>query len=162
MAMDYYGQVRVARDEGEKPEKVRNMLREERKRKRHGLSKNPRWSWRPNKRYRFSGYKWLNEVNNAIRVSTDQPGLQAFKLADNILDRGPPETWPRLTIAADRGVDGVTALGFCRRHLKLNVDYTPDPSHDVTNDIDLALERADLKNMVTLGIVERNTPHGPW
>ena len=126
----------MARDEGEKPEEVRNMLREERKRKRHWLSKNPRLSWRPKKRYRFSGYKWLNEVNSAIPVSTDQPGLEAFKLADNILDRGPPETWPRLTIAADRGADGVTALGFCRRHLKLNVDYTPDPSHDVTNGID--------------------------
>ncbi len=140
MAMDYYGQVRMARDEGESPEKVQQLLREERKRKRAWLSKNPRLSWRPNKRFRASGYKWLCEVNNAIRVSTDQPGLEAFQLADKTRDRGDPKTWPRLSIAGDRGSDGVTALSFLRRHLKLNVDFTPDPSHDVTNDIDLALE----------------------
>ena len=42
----------------------------------------------------------------------------------------------------------------------MNVDYTPDPSHDGTNDTDLALERADQRNLVTLGVAERNVPHG--
>ena len=49
-------------------------------------------------------------------------------------------TWPLLTVAADRGTDGLCAMAYLRRAL----DELPDPSHDVTNNVTLAIQRAGL------------------
>ena len=53
-------------------------------------------------------------------------------------------TWPLLTVAADRGTDGLCAMAYLRRALNINLDELPDPSHDVTNDVTLAIQRAGL------------------
>ena len=53
-------------------------------------------------------------------------------------------TWPLLSVAADRGTDGLCAMSYLRRALRMNLDELPDPSHDVTNDVTLAIQRAGL------------------
>ena len=75
-----------------------------------------------------------------------------------------PVQWPLLQIATDRGSDGVSALQYAQRKegLFLNIDTVYDQSHDVTNDIDNAIAKADLKPHSTVAVGTWDVPHGPW
>lgn len=73
-----------------------------------------------------------------------------------------PEQWPRMSVAPDQGGDGVCALNFATRRLRMNIDITFDPSHGLNNDIWLAFGDTGLKAEMLLWLVCFNTAHGPW
>ena len=123
---------------------------------REWLARNPQCAWQPIKRVRVGAYKFLLELDNAIRVATGLPGLGAFIIELVVLEVGRhPERWPRLTVAADRGSDGTAATAYLKRQLKHNLETVSDESHDLNNDIETALKRSGLGDHNTLSLVEK-------
>ena len=62
-------------------------------------------------------------------------GLKSYQQLKLVSERGPAKTWPKLSMAADEGSDVRCLVNACVRKFKLNMDYTPDGSHCVTNDV---------------------------
>lgn len=68
-------------------------------------------AWRPKLIFRASAAKYLRLVDNQIRVSSCFVGLEHYRYSEE--ERWEKErwrSWPSLTIAADQGADGVSAL----------------------------------------------------
>ena len=89
-------------------------------------------------------------------------GLEHFQTPEDPQQRPPPLQWPLLQIASDRGLDGMAALGYIKKVLNINCCDVPDPSHDVSNDVCLAIQRACLWPHEILMQATWDTPHGPW
>jgi len=89
-------------------------------------------------------------------------GLSHFIVPEDRDRQLPPELWPRLSVAPDQGGDGVCALNFATRRLRMNIDITFDPSHGLNNDIWLAFSDVGLRAEMLLWLVCFNVAHGPW
>lgn len=69
------------------------------------------------------------------------------------------EKWALLTKAADQGPDVVCSMMFLQRALYLNIEYIPDPSHGVWNDVKLAIAQVNMRWHLWLMISVLNTSH---
>ena len=52
--------------------------------------------------------------------------------------------WPLLSVAMDRGSDGLVACACLQRAKLGNVEALPDPACGVSNDVTLGLQRAEV------------------
>lgn len=71
-------------------------------------------------------------------------------------------TWPKLSIAADQGSDILSGIFALQRHYKINLDYTPDVSHGVQNDLWAAGRECGLAQFMYMVLLLVNVPMGPW
>lgn len=88
--------------------------------------------------------------------------VEALPAAADEQLRGEPFSWPTISIAADRAAGGRAAVAFMQRVLHLSCDMMGDPSHDISDDMDSGLRRADLWSFKTLLLACYNVQHGPW
>lgn len=89
-------------------------------------------------------------------------GLSAFIQDRPISERGLPETWRKIVLSADMGNDILAAANALQRHYKMNLDYAPDLSHGVHNDIWGAGKEANLGSYFYMLRLCVNIPCGPW
>jgi hypothetical protein len=89
-------------------------------------------------------------------------GLVAFQQLKPVEERGPPETWPKLSIAADCGSDVLCGISAMVHRFGLCVDFIPDTSHAANNFCWSALGFADMKPFGYLTLLALNAPLGPW
>lgn len=73
-------------------------------------------------------------------------GLSAFIQDRLVAQRGLPETWPKISLGADMGSDIVAAVNALQRCSRVNLDYSPDLSHGVHNDVWGAGKEANLSS----------------
>lgn len=120
-------------------------------------------AWRARKRHRAHAHEWIQATNSALQVSCGvEEGWRRFQQPARSEERGDPFTWPYISVAADRGGDGRAAAAYLQRVLRINLDMLGDPSHDINNDLDAGLRRADLWAFKTLLLACYNVQHGPW
>ena len=105
---------------------------------------------------------WVWPSCLGIQVKMVSDGLVHFQQAKPLAERMHPLTWPRLSIGADMGPDIVAGVAALQRKYMINVDYTPDTSHGVHNDIWLAGTDAGLKSFMYTLLLTINVPVGPW
>ena len=67
-----------------------------------------------------------------------------FLQKEPVAQRGPPRLWPLLSVAMDRGSDGLAACACLQRAKLGNVEALPDPACGVSNDVTLGLQRTGL------------------
>lgn len=105
-------------------------------------------AWRPKLGFRRGANRWLLAVENQIRLRTDLSGFRYFVApmtnTSTAAGFGDPLQWPVLSIAADRGSDGVSALHYLQRECKVCVEELFDPSHDSWRDFQRALRETGL------------------
>ena len=82
-------------------------------------------TWRPRKQYRVAAWRWLRALGRQ-RCLTMGVGLKRFTQAPRQVDRGPWDTWPRLSMALGCGSDGSAAANAALRKLHVNLDVTPE------------------------------------
>ena len=143
-------------------DEAQELVRQSQKRGMSWLARGSNGCWRPRKRYRKAAHEWLISLDNQIRMGTSCGGLEHFQVPEDPQQRPPPLQWPLLQIASDRGLDGMAALSYIKKELNINCCDVPDPSHDVSNDVCLAIQRAGLWPHEVLMQATWNTPHGPW
>ena len=117
--------------------------------------------WRPRKRHRVSAWRWLRAIDHQCCLAMGT-GLQHFKQAESLSERGPWDTWPCLSIALDCGTDGLAAISAATRKLNMNLDFTPDQSHLCWRGIIAALKACKLWVFMLTSMLAGNTAHGPW
>lgn len=114
----------------------------------------------PRKRHRRSALQWLAAVDNQMMMSTGKSFMH-FRIPSDLAKAGPPESWPRLSVAPDQGGDGLCAVNFLSRSLGCNVDLTPDMSHGINNDVWQAFQDMGVKPQMLLWLIAFNVPMGP-
>jgi len=67
-----------------------------------------------------------------------------FLQKEPVAQRGPPRLWPLLSVAMDRGSDGLAACACLQRAKLGNVEALPDPACGVSNDVTLGLQRTEV------------------
>jgi hypothetical protein len=77
-------------------------------------------TWRPKKRYRVSSCRWAVDTDNQLVQSTSFSGLAHVQIPEEPSERGPPELWPLLSLALDRGSDGVCSTMCNGRQICVN------------------------------------------
>lgn len=117
--------------------------------------------WRPKKRYRTAARRWALDLDHMMQVSCDKP-LSALRQPRDPSERENPLTWPGASIAMDQGSDGHSSIQALRRELLLNIEYIPDASHAVWNDIKRAVKRCHLWHHELAMMLVWNVVHGPW
>lgn len=165
---DYRGRSAEAKGEGDSVE-LEKSLADSRKRARAWISQREEEQqgrgiapWRPRKRHRVASGEVLMDIDNMLQsASLGRISLQTFAIPE-ASERTDPTTWPSLSIARDGGSDLCCPVSFLQRHLKLNVDETPDPSHLGWRAVIAALKRSDLWSHMTVMMCVWNTPHGAW
>lgn len=75
-----------------------------------------------------------------------RPGLSVFIQDRPVAQRGLPLTWPKLSLGAGMGSDIVAAVNALQRCFKMNINYSPDLSHGVYNDVWGAGKDANLSS----------------
>ena len=155
-----YSWVRMCHDDGDKA-----AADEER---REGYKREVAWltgsnpaAWQPKKRHRVGACRWLVDADNMLRQSTAAPGLHFFQIGDQ-QPQDHPARWPLLSLCADRGSDGTCAIKWLQRVRNVNCDEFYDQSHDVSNDLINALQRAGLAPLRLCLTACWDVPHGPW
>lgn len=89
-------------------------------------------------------------------------GLLHWEVDADPAQRAHPSEWPRLSISADQGTDGLGAYHYLTRCRNLNLDVVWDFSHGVNNDLWLFLDGVSLRGLALQFLVSFNTLHGPW
>ena len=117
--------------------------------------------WRLRKRHRVSAWRWLRAIDHQCCLAMGT-GLQHFKQAESLSERGPWDTWPCLSIALDCGTDGLAAVSAATKKLNMNLDFTPDQSHLCWRGIIAALKACKLWVFMLTSMLAGNTAHGPW
>ena len=119
--------------------------------------------WKPQKRYRTSAKWWLINLDSQIRTSLPLPGLKAFQRKEGHKDWAPKrwQHWKHLTICADQGSDGLSAVSFLRS-LGVSMTFISDWSHGAQNDFYDTLKDLSLWNFWVMMLVVMNVEHGPW
>lgn len=117
--------------------------------------------WRPRKRHRKTAAQWLRDFDSLLQSSTGA-SLSHFQQAAPINERAPPMTWRGLSVACDMEASQHTAIMAAQRFFRLNIDYTPDPSHGAQRCILDALKKTGLLPYSMTTMLCRAIPHGPW
>ena len=86
--------------------------------------------WRPPKRHRKTSLPWIGHLHKMLKSFIDD-GAGHFSQPEDPEKRERAICWPRLSICADQGSDGVCAAGFAAKVLKLNIDMHWDQTHGV-------------------------------
>ena len=161
---DYVGELDMAKDEGV-PASLEAAAaiesRAENFMKRHCGEANAQANWRPKKRHRKSTWLLECDFDNQIRQVVPE-GLAYFAVPKNVRDRGPAIKWPRLSWSADMASSNVTMACHLLYHCGLNIDYCPDFSHGVHDDIYNGLKCSGLYQHCVLALVRLNIPNSPW
>lgn len=89
-------------------------------------------------------------------------GLAYYQIAEDVRQRPPAASWPRISCAPDQGGDGLATYHALPRHMRVNIDITADPSHGANNDLWLFLARIGLRRLMLQWLISFNTPHGTW
>lgn len=127
--------------------------------KKRGALEDQEGTAKPRKRYRTTAFEWCLAIDNALRVGTGR-GLAFFKKpTDGALS---PFAWPRLSMAPDQGTDGLAALNYLMYDQSLNIDLTPDTSHGMWRDVQLAIKRTGHWSSLLLLVSTFNVFHGPY
>lgn len=113
------------------------------------------------KTFRLKSARWVVAVDNALRVSTGS-GLTHFCQESEQARRGSPFDWPRLTVTADMGPDGLCALAFLKQQRLMCCWEVPDFSHGVWRDFQLALRHTGHWSFFLILITTMNIVHGPF
>lgn len=115
---------------------------------------------RPPKRFRVAAKRWAMGVDHMMQVSVGV-GLKSLEVPHP--DEGiSPFLWRGASIAMDQGSDGHCAMQAFGRFFNLNVDYIPDSSHGLWNDIKRSIKRAQLWPHEITMLIVWNVDHGPW
>ena len=118
-------------------------------------------SMRPMTIHRCGAKRYLQNMDNQIRVMTQHSGLVFLvrKPADPLwLDW---RTWPELTIVHDLGSDGNTAYHAAAYKLQLNLIRIGDFAHGGNCDFFNALKATNLFQFWLLFLIVLNVPFGP-
>lgn len=123
-------------------------------------------AWRPRKLPRRAALRWCLQIDQQIRVHTGLPGLSHFvsPSLDSLSSGSAPDAldWPLLSIAADRGADGVAGLHFLQRHVRANIESMFDSSHDAWRDVQRVIRQNHLMPFWLVFLVTCNVLHGPF
>lgn len=117
---------------------------------------------------RRSSVRWIRSVDNQLCLTTGLLGLHYFSRPDpggNSNSGGGPisfDSWPHLSMAMDRGSEGVASLHFLQRHLSLNIEEVFDLAHDSWRDFQRVLREASLLPMWYMYMIAANVLQGPW
>lgn len=131
-----------------------------RKRQASWLVKASSSSWRARKRHRVQAHEWIQATNSALVVNCGiERGWARFQQPSEVGWRSDPFMWPIISVSADRGADGRAAAAYLQRELRINLDMLGDPSHDISNNFNAALRRADLWAFKTLLLACYNIQH---
>ena len=102
-------------------------------------------------------YEWLAATNHALLVATCC-GWLSWLVAPNSPN---PLTWGSITVCADQGGDGWSALHFLL-FKRVNLLVVADPSHRCWNDMQLALQDAGAYHICMFTCILLNLDGGPW
>jgi hypothetical protein len=118
-------------------------------------------TWRPQKRYRAAGKRWLHHVDRQLTFSLgpDQ-GLSKFVPCPSWGKDA--KLWPLLTVAMDQGSDGVAAMHWMQRCKRMNVEEVFDFSHNAWNDFKGTVKDCGLWDFFLMFLITVNVVHGPW
>lgn len=133
-----------------------------RKRVRSWLGKSSDAAWRPRKRHRTGAFKWLVNLENSLEAGVGVGGLSKWHIEDVDAEDVDATKWPLLNLVTDCGSECVSGALFLARHLRLNVDWCPDPSHGVHRDFLGSLKSARLWQHELLMMLTYNNRHGEW
>ena len=121
--------------------------------------------WRPRPRHRAASAKWIQYIDNQIRVGTHFVGLLAFvpNWALALWQDYNWKSWPSVGVAADQGPDGVCGVNCLLRKKEICLNMIPfwDGGHGACNDLDLTFKKNHLSAFVLMLMVVLNIPHGP-
>lgn len=118
-------------------------------------------NWQPRKLFRCSAQQFLMGLDNQLKGFCG--GLKDFRIGQTpVDDRGDPSTWPKLSIAADQGGDQLCGINALMRAYGCNVDFVPDPSHGIQNDLWLSGKQAGLSSFFYGMLLMVNVPFGPY
>lgn len=133
MTLDFFAGVKAAIEPEEKNAAIDDMKQRHTnflKRQRGSCTTN----WQPRKIRRASAKLFLLGLDNQLKQFCD--GLKTFQIGMKpVLERGDPSEWPKLSIAADQGGDQLCAINALMRKYACNIDFVPDPSHGIQNDL---------------------------
>ena len=112
---------------------------------------------RARKLHRTKVFQWLCAANHMLQVSTGR-GFNGWRLHPQASQ---PLKWPSLTICADQGSDGYSAVHFLlSKHF--NVLPVWDQSHRIWNDTQLGLHDSGLMYYVMATVIVLNADGGPF
>lgn len=119
---------------------------------------------RPLGRHTKASVEWLLCMENGLKQSTFPDFTWEYlMLAEDIAQRDPdPLMWPRLSLASDQGPDVCCAVNYLLRARTANVDWYPDDSHGVKNDMKATLRESGLWRWSLLMMAAMNAPHSPF
>ncbi|CAK0789936.1 unnamed protein product, partial [Prorocentrum cordatum] len=117
--------------------------------------------WRPPKRHRKSSLQWIGHLDKMLKPFLDH-GACHFRQPAELEKRDKAINWPRLSICADQGSDGVCAAGFAAKVLNLNVDMPWDQTHGAHNDIMDGFREAGEYHRMAFVALRLNIPVSPW
>lgn len=118
-------------------------------------------AWRPKNKMRKASCQLLQSPNHQMQAAVGV-GILHFRQPVRLSERRPWPTWPLLSVACDLGSDNCCALQYLERHLSINLDLVPDPSHGTWDDAKLCLRRAGFWTTVQLVMLGHNVVHGPY
>jgi hypothetical protein len=116
---------------------------------------------KPRKKHREKSKRWLCTLDSMLRVHCGC-GLAHFQQPADLLARGPPMSWPVLSVAPDQGSDGMCAGNYLRYHKLVNLTEMWDQSHGAWNCCKVALKACNQWTAKLLLICVNNMRHGPW
>lgn len=111
--------------------------------------------------HRAKALAWLHATDHQLRAATGA-GWEQFCLPADEASWPPPGSRPSIMVSIDQGPDGWSAVHFLQNRLSCNMWLTPDPSHRVWNDCELAIRDMRLWSQCLTGIICLNADQGPW
>lgn len=113
------------------------------------------------KRHRTKAKAWLSACDHMLVAMTGS-GFKHFVQPTVEAERGPPASWPCITLSIDQGSDGWAGAMWLQRRANVNCLVLFDVSHRAWNDCCLALRDSQMWSTVLLLQVCMNLDHGPW
>lgn len=110
---------------------------------------------------RTKAWWWLVATNHQLQAGVGR-NWTFWCQPSSLADRGPPSTWPGVTVSIDQGSDGWAAVNFLAFKLECNIMVVHDASHRVWNDVAGAIKRVRLWPTCLVGIILLNLDVGPW
>ena len=104
---------------------------------------------------------WLRCVDKAL-INATGAGLKKMQQPTELEERKQPLDWLGLSISCDQEAAGHHAVQAALRHLNLNVEYLPDPSHGGQRCVQDLLKKSNLWPYMQSMMITKNIPHGPW
>lgn len=113
---------------------------------------------RPRKLQRQKAQQWISALQSVLETSTGHGLLRYCPEKGNEVTTD----LPFLSLHADAGSDGLAASFYLRYHMKLNIEFWADPSHQWWRDMINSWSKMGWSPWVRLMCVVLNLAHGPW